>query len=95
MYERPIVIRRTVVFFQYPYRRIEKFYNIISCPVQYGGGKSAFRKIVRKAQLRILRNCGISTLVENKQKWASPRLRNVFALRNCHYSQTKKIVIKV
>ena len=91
MYERPIVIRRTAVFFQYPYRRIEKFYDIVSCLAQCGGGQSAFRKIVRKALLRILRNCSVSTLVEDEQKWSSPRLRNVFALRICHYSQTKKL----
>jgi hypothetical protein len=41
MYERPIVIRRTAVFFQYPYRRIEKFYDIVSCLAQCGGGQSA------------------------------------------------------
>ena len=91
MYERPIMVRRTAVFFQYPYRRIEKFYNIISCPAQYGGGNSAIRKLVRKAQLRILRDCGVSTFVEVKQKWSSPRLRSVFALRNCHYSQTEAL----
>ena len=91
MYERPIVIGRTAVFFQYPYRRIEKFYNIISCSVQYGGGKRDFRKLVRKAQLRILRNCSVSTLVEDEQKWSSPRLRNVFALRSCHYSETETL----
>jgi hypothetical protein len=91
MYERPIAIRRTAVFFQYPYRRIEKFYNIISCPVQYSGGKSAIRKIVQKAQLRNLCNCGVSTLVEDKQKWLSPRLRNVLALGNCHYSKTEAL----
>jgi hypothetical protein len=69
MYEQSILIRRTTVFLQYPYRRIGKFYNFISCPAQYDGGKSAFRKIVQKAQLLILCNWGVSALVDDKKRW--------------------------
>lgn len=76
-------------------------YNIISCPAQYGGGKIDLRKIVRKAQLRILSNCGVSTLVEDKQKgrlldWGMYLLREtVIIQRQKHYNKSVTYIIAV
>jgi hypothetical protein len=71
------MVRQTAVFFQYPYRNIENFHNIISCPAQYGGENNGIRQLVH--------------FVEDKQKWSSPRLRNAFTLGNCHYSQKEAL----
>jgi hypothetical protein len=52
----------------------------MSC--QYGGGNNAIRQIIRKTQIRILRNRSMSTLVEDKHKLSSSRFRNVHTLHS-------------